>query len=85
MSTPSTLAPSSAAASTAPPSTAQATPSSSPAAFGYKPADSGIGTGMVLPVTLALAALLFIGGPAAYVFVSSGTGARALSRVRRRR
>jgi hypothetical protein len=37
----------------------------------------------VLPLTLLLAALLFIGGPAAFVLVSTGRGARLLARVRR--
>jgi hypothetical protein len=37
----------------------------------------------VLPLTLLLAALLFIGGPASYVLVNTGRGARVVARVRK--
>jgi hypothetical protein len=73
-------APTSSAPSSATPSPA---PSTSAAAFGIKHNDSGLDTGVVLPLTLLLAALLFIGGPAAFVLVSTGRGARLLARVRR--
>jgi hypothetical protein len=67
-------------ATSPPPSPA---PSSTAAAFGFKHSDSGIDTGLVLPLALLLAALLFVGGPVGYVLAKNGTGARALSQLRR--
>jgi hypothetical protein len=60
-------------------------PATRPVALGVKGADDGDVSRVILPVALAVGALLAIGGPIAYMVGASGAGASYLNRRRQRR
>jgi hypothetical protein len=74
--------PSSVTTSATPPTTSAPAPSTTPAAFGIKPSDATIDTSVVLPLTLLLGLLLFVGGPVAFFALNGGRGAAIRGRMR---
>ena len=62
---------------------ASAAASATPAAFGIKHSDSGAEPGLILPIALAAAALLLVGGPGTLLLLNTAAGAALTRRIRR--